>query len=295
MRIPYDIVRDGLSAINQAADQMAAAQRQVSTGRRLNTISDDPLAAQQAVAEHAAIGATDAYSQSVDAASARLASADSTLSAFGDKLAAAVVAALGAQGSSATPGMREAAADSIKSLRDGLLSDINSQVDGHSAFAGTQVNSQAYALVGGVWTYQGDSSTTQLSVEKGRVVSVTFDGQAIAQGSDSTNVFTALDDLVTAINAGDQAGISAGIAALDRASDRTSRAQARLGADERGLDDVTTRLDTLRRAADTRRASLEDANMAEAVTKLANAQTAYHSALAAVSTVERVSLLDYLK
>ena len=295
MRIPYDVVRDGLSAINQAAESLAAAQRQVSTGRRLNTISDDPLAAQQAVAEHATLGTIDAYSQSVDAASARLASADSTLSSFGDKLAAAVVAALGAKGSSATPASRAAAAESITSLRDALLSDINSQVNGNSTFSGTQVTSPAYALVGGVWTYQGDSSTTQLAVAQGRVVSVTFDGQAIAQGSDTANVFTTLDDLVTAINAGDDTGIAAGVAGVERAFDRTLRAQGRLGADERGLDDVTTRLDTLRRAGEARRSTLEDANMADAVTHLANAETAYNAALASVSQVERVSLLDYLK
>jgi hypothetical protein len=47
MRIPYDVVRDGLSAINRAAETMAAAERQVSTGRRLSGVGDDPLAAQQ--------------------------------------------------------------------------------------------------------------------------------------------------------------------------------------------------------------------------------------------------------
>jgi flagellar hook-associated protein 3 FlgL len=295
MRIPYDIVRDGLSSINLAAANLAAAQQQVSTGRRINAVGDDPLAAQQAVAEHAAIGSIDAYSQTVDAASARLASADSTLSSFGDKLASAVATALSAKGSTATPESRAAAAESIQSLRDSLLSDINSQFNGNSTFAGTQVNGAAYALVGGVWTYQGDSSTTQLSVDQGRVVSVTFDGKSIAQGSDASNVFTVLDDLVTAINAGDDTGIANGVAGVERAFDRTLRAQGRLGADEKGLDDVTARLATLRRAADTRRASLEDANMAEAVTKLTNADTAYHSALAAVSSVERVSLLDYLR
>ncbi len=295
MRIPYDIVRDGLSAINQAAARLAEAQQQVATGRRINAVGDDPLAAQQAVGEHATLGTIDAYSSTVNAASARLASVDATLSSFGDKLASAVATALSAKGSSATPQTRAAAAAEIRSIRDSLLTDINSQFNGSATFAGTQVNSQAYALVGGAWTYQGDSATTQLAVDQGRVVSVTFDGQAIAQGSDAKDVFTTLDDLVTAINAGDDNAIGVEVAGVERAFDRTLRAQGRLGADERGLDDVTARLGALRRAADTRRASLEDANMAEAVTRLTSAQTAYQSALASVSSIERVSLLDYLR
>jgi len=38
-----------------------------------------------------------------------------------------------------------------------------------------------------------------------------------------------------------------------------------------------------------------DVNMAEAVTKLQQADTAYRAALGAVSTAERQSLLDYLR
>jgi flagellin-like hook-associated protein FlgL len=44
-----------------------------------------------------------------------------------------------------------------------------------------------------------------------------------------------------------------------------------------------------------RRSALEDTNMAEAVTRLTAAQTGYQAALAAVSSVEKVSLLDYLR
>jgi flagellar hook-associated protein 3 FlgL len=295
MRIPYDVVRDGLTAINQAAENMSAAQRQVSTGRRLNGAGDDPLAAQQAVATRAELGAVDAYSRTVDAAASRLASADSILSSFGDKLGAVIVAGLSAKGSTATPDARSAAAAAVSSLRDALLSDINTTVDGRAVFSGTQSNAVAYAQVGGAWTYQGNANALQVEVEHGRLVSVTFDGSAIAQGGDATDVFTVLDGLVSAINAGDDTGISTAVAAVERAFDRTLRAQGRLGADERGLDDATVRLATLRRAGEGRRAALEDANMAEAVTRLTAADTSYRAALASVSTVERVSLLDYLR
>ena len=125
MRVPYDVVRDGLSAINEAAAQMAAAQRQVSTGRRITRAGDDPAASQMAVAEHAAIASADIYSRTGDAAANRLAAADSMLSAFGDKLAAVIVAAMSAQGSSTTAASRSAAADAVTGLRDSLLSDIN--------------------------------------------------------------------------------------------------------------------------------------------------------------------------
>jgi flagellar hook-associated protein 3 FlgL len=74
-----------------------------------------------------------------------------------------------------------------------------------------------------------------------------------------------------------------------------SRLQGRPGADERGVDAATARLPAMRLAADSRRSRLEDANMAEAITRMNEADIAYRAALSAVSSAERVSLLDYLK
>jgi flagellar hook-associated protein 3 FlgL len=295
MRILYDVVRDGLPSITKAAEELAAARAQVSTGRRLNAVSDDPLAVQQAVGEHAAIATVDAYSRTRDVAAARLTAADSLLSAFGDKITAAIVAGLGARGSAVSATAREAASAAVSGLRDSLLADINSDFNGTYLFSGTRADTPAYAQVGGVWAYQGDAATTQIEVERGRLVSVTFDGQQIAQGSDSANVFTVLDDLVTAIDAGDDDAIGVATEALERALDRALRAQGRLGADQRGTDEAAIRLSTLRRAADMRRSSLEDANLAEAITRMADADTAYRAALGAVSSAERLSLLDYLR
>jgi len=114
----------------------------------------------------------------------------------------------------------------------------------------------------------------------------------------SQNEYAAIapdSDQYFAINNGDDAGITNAMQAVERALDRTLRAQGSLGADQRGLDEAGIRMTSLRRAAEVRRSGLEDANMAEAMTRLGQADTAYRASLAAVSTAERVSLLDYLR
>lgn len=295
MRIPYDIMRDGMFGVNQAAINLAAAQRQVSSGRRINRVGDDPLGSQQAVSEHAGLAAVDAYSRSRDAAAARLGMLEASLSSIGDKLSAVLVAATGARGTAVPQSARDAAAASVRGLRDSLAAAINGTFNGAYMFSGTASRTPAYALVGGAWTYQGTSDTMQVEIEPGRQVSVTIDGQSIAQGTDATDVLTVLDQLATAIEAGDDAGIGTGVAGVERALDRTLRAHGSLGADERGLDDATLRLSSLRVARETRRSQLEDANIAEAISRLSQADTTYRAALSAVGAVERASLLDYLR
>jgi flagellar hook-associated protein 3 FlgL len=295
MRLIFDVVRDGLFSINSIAEQMAEARTQVTTGRRINQASDDPLGTALAIGEHGTIATIDAYTGTANAASSRLAAADTVLTHFIDKLTAAITTTAGARGSTATAEIRTAASQQLRGLRDSLLGDINAKFGGTFLFSGSETTTAAYAQVGGAWTYQGDAVAVQLEVENGRRVGVTIDGQALAQGSDTTDLFTALDDLATAVDNNDQPAIQAGMDALERAFDRAVSAQSRVGIDERGVDDATARLSALRLAAEARRSELEDANLAEAIAKMNEADTSYRAALGAVSTAERLSLLDYLK
>ena len=295
MRIIFDVIRDGLPAIETAGAQLARAQQQLATGRRVAGAGDDPLAVQQAIAERSTIGAIDAYTRSNQSAAAQLATADTVLNGLADKLTAASVAGLSGRGASATPTSRAAAAERVRGLRDSIVSDVNTTFRGSYLFSGTNADQPPYVQSGGSWTYQGNAAVSTVEVDRGRQVSITFNGQQILQGSDATNVLTALDSLATALDAGDAAGIDAGVAAVERAFDRTQRAIGTLGADEQGLDEAAVRLASARQAADIRRAGLEDANMVEAATRMSQADSAYRAALAAVSTAERQSLLDYLR
>ena len=295
MRISYDIALEGLAAINHAAEALATAQRQVSTGRRILRAGDAPLDAQLAVGEHAGLASIDAYSRSRDGAAARLAAADSVLAGIADKLTSAQTTAVAAGGSFLSTDARSALAAEVRALRDALLADINTTFRGSYLFSGTEAKTAAYANVGGAWTYQGNADVLTVDVADGRSVDVSFDGRSIAQGSDAVDVFTVLDDLATALAAGESAAIQGNAAAVGRALDRTLRAQGQLGADTRGLDEAAMRLMSLKTAAETRRSALEDTNLAEAITRMTQADSAYQAALASVSTAERLTLLDYLR
>ncbi|MEZ5316946.1 MAG: flagellin [Vicinamibacterales bacterium] len=295
MRIISEVYREGLAAINQAADRLSNAERQLSSGRRVNAASEDPRGVQQAIGAHGSLARVDAYTATGNSASARLAAADSALASFVDKLTSALSTAHGARGSSATATTRAAAATEIRALRDGLASDLNVSFDGTYLFSGSRTTDPAWVNSGSGWTYQGDASPVQVEVDRGRLVSVSFDGQAIAQGTDPEDVFTVLDNLAASIEAGDDAAVTTGIDALERAFDRAAVTQGRLGAAERTVEDTSLRLSAVRVAAESRRSKLEDTDLAGAITALNQADTAYRGALGAVSSAERQSLLDYLR
>jgi len=295
MRITFQEQTSGVGALQIAAEQLSRAQREVTTGRRVNVPSDDPIAARTVVQEHSELASLDAYRRSADTAASRLSAADTALSGLIELYSQATATAAGGRGTTATPEAREAIAASIRGVRAGVMSQINAQFAGRPLFAGSVNEGAAYNGTAGAWTYQGNTDPLQIEVQRDRLVAVTFDGQSILQGSDVENVLNTLDALADAVAVGDQAAIKSGMDGVERAAARASRAQGRLGADERGTADAVLQLTSLRLASETRRSQAEDANMAEAIPKPPAADTAYRAVLAAVSREERLSLLDYLR
>jgi flagellar hook-associated protein 3 FlgL len=295
MRVTFHEQHSGSRALQSAAQELARAQRAVTTGKRVNVASDDPLAARKIVQERAELSALDAYQHSADTAASRLSAADTALTGLIDLYTQALATATAGRGTTATPAAREALAASIRGTRDGVLTQVNAQFAGRPLFAGSASQGRAFDGGPGAWTYQGTADVVQLEVQRDRLVSVTFNGQDVLQGGAAENVLDTLDALASAVETGDDAGVVTGMAAVEAAMARATRTQGRLGADERGISDAVAQLSALRLASETRRSHAEDANLAEAITRLSEADTAYRAVIAAVSREERLSLLDYLR
>jgi flagellar hook-associated protein 3 FlgL len=297
MRIAFNTsFEEAARAVNTAAAALADAQRQLSSGRRIGTPSDDPLGTSTAITEHAALARIDAYTRAADAVGSRLGLADAVLSDIVIQLTAAQSTALSARGSSATPAQRQAAANELLAIRDAIMSDVNTTLQGQYLFSGSNVLVAPYARTAvGISAYQGNTSAARIDVAGGREVAGTFDGGAILQGSDPQHVLDALTALAAAVAAGDSAATDNGVGAVSRAFDRAVLAQTRVGNDLRALEDVHLQLTAAGESSMTRLSRIEDADLAATAARLAQSETAYRAALAAVAQTLRLSLLDFIK
>lgn len=297
MRVTYtSSFTEGVADLTLASQRLADAQRAVSSGQRIASPSDDPSGTAAAITDRATLGAIDTYTKSTDAATSRLTVADSVMSDIINKLSAAQTSALGARGTTQTQSQRDAAAADLQGISDALLADFTTQYRGAYLFSGAKTTVAPYTKAGGVVSaYQGDSTTVSVDIDQGRTLQVSLDGGAIAQGSDPADIFSTLSSLITAVKTGDNTGIGNGMAALDRAFSRATLAQTTVGTGLSLLDDQRARLSTVKVDATARLSKVEDADMAESITNMNQADTSYRAALGAFATVGRVSLLDYLK
>jgi flagellar hook-associated protein 3 FlgL len=298
MRITFNgQFRDSAEAIHTSSAQLVDMQRQVATGKRLHKVSDDPGAATTSVAERNALGAVEQYERTSDSVGSRLAVIDTTLSAIVEKLSQVQQAAFAGRGSTKTQQQRDGAAQAITGLKAALLEDLNMSFHGTYVFAGASATTSPFTTGGGgvVNPYAGSTTDMEVDVGENRSVKVAFDGNTIAQGSAAQHVFDDIDDLITALSTGDEPGTTVALTAIKAAFTRATSAQSRLGNDLRELDSHKLRLQQMKLSGMERLSKLEDANMAEAIVGMSNAEAAYNAALGAVSSATRLSLMDYMK
>jgi flagellar hook-associated protein 3 FlgL len=288
--------RDLMTQLERASTRLLDYQQQVASGKRVERPSDDPSAASQSIVERGRQATIDQYSQSADSTKSRLTVVDSVLSDFISQISAAEVALTSARGTTQAPAQREAAARELESLRDSMLRDLNTSYRGTYLFGGAAGTTQPYEINAGVVSaYQGSNLEVSVDIDDGHEVAIALDGEAVARGSDATDIFQVMTLAIDSVRANDDAGMATAVTGLKSAFARASAAQSGVGVSLRTIEEDQLRHSESSRASAARVSKLEDANMAQAISGMANADAAYRAALGATAQINRQSLMDYLK
>ncbi len=296
MRVTFGaIFRNGLEDVNRAYEALARRQREVSSGKRIEVASDDPAATVRAMAERNEMAVLDYYKQTTDTVESRLTVVDTVLSDVLNQLTAAQVKAAAGRNTFLNQTQRDALAGEIRGSASAILTAVSTSYRGMFLFSGGQANTPPFAPGPPVSPYQGDARVQSLDVARGRAVQVTFDGGAILQGSAAADVFQVLETLAADVQSGNMTGIDAGLVELRQAFERVTTAQTGVGIDLARLTDDRSRLNKLHESANQRRSQAEDANLAEAISGMTQADAAHQAALGALARAGRLSLMDYLR
>ena len=290
------LYRNSLAAIERASERLLDFQRQVSSGRRISRPSEDPQGTATAIAARGEVAGIEQYIRTADSATSRLTAIDSALSDIIGRLTAAQVSVVSAQGSTKTPAEREAAALAIEGVKDAVLADLNTVFQGAHLFAGAASTTTPYVVGAGgaVSAYQGSTREVEVDIDRVQTAVIGLDGSAIAQGGAASDVFAVLDSAAAAARSGDAAGLQQALVDLDAVFARATEAQTRVGTGLATIETQQSQLVDRRLASHTRLSKVEDANLAEAITGMTQAEASYRAALGATAQTTRQSLMDYL-
>ncbi|MFA7666350.1 MAG: flagellar hook-associated protein FlgL [Burkholderiaceae bacterium] len=301
-RIPtlYGLERS-LDAMNDRRASLARIQEQLSSGRRVNSPGDDPLASAQAERTRSQLARMQIERRMMDFARHQLAQADSVMGQIGDTLQQAREQLVAAGNGALNATDRAMFAEQLRGMRDELLALANRR-DGTGAWLfGGQGASLAPFLADG--TPAPELLAGEQSTGAERSFTISQDARAIfAEGvaGAAQSLFTVLDDAIALLAdsalTGDAlvSGLATATTGIDAAHDRLLLGRTRAGEQLRALEARERLLDSGELEAQGRLSSLIDVDYAAAISQLQNDQTAFEAALTTYSRIARLSLFDYL-
>jgi flagellar hook-associated protein 3 FlgL len=296
VRLNPDITPDLLASIEQAQQNQQTAIQQMSTGRSVNNLSDNPAAAAGLVGNNALSSENDQFLTNVSDVQGKLQTADSALSNATQLLTTAIT--MGAQGANGTLSAsdRQALAQQVQGLQQQMLGLANTAYEGVYIFGGTNVSAPPFAQdassASGV-QYNGNSDVTSVQIAEGTSVQTNVAGSQLFLNSGG-NVFSALNDLANALTSGN--GIAAANTEVQQAFSQLTTQRITYGNGLSQLQSSQNFLNQEQVNLSTQQNQLVGANLTAVVANESQAQVDLQAALSATGQVLSLpSLLTYLK
>ena len=184
MRVSNDTLRSAfLAALDDARRRVVETQQQVSTGLRINSPSDDPVAAARVAHLDSSLARLDQYQANAIFARNQLGLEEEALGEAIGHLQRIRELTLQANNASASSGDRQIIASEIRQHRDGLLALANTtDVDGRHLFAGYRESATPFTVAaGGSVVYNGDQGQRTLQISDSRFVAINDSGADVFQ------------------------------------------------------------------------------------------------------------------
>jgi flagellar hook-associated protein 3 FlgL len=170
----------GIKAISKQQGDLFKTQQQLSSGKRVLSPSDDPIASARAVVVAQAEAGHEQYTRNLDNAKNTLNLTESVLGDIGTVIADAKVLAVNAGNGALQDSDRRSLALELRGKFEQLLGLVNSQDGaGKYLFAGYQEQTQPFSGSLAAVSYNGDSGERQAQVSPSQTLPVSYSGAAI--------------------------------------------------------------------------------------------------------------------
>ena len=293
-----------LSNLAGLETRLTTDNRQVSSGLRIQTLSDGPDSVSQILQVNAQISASNQVKTNLSAVQLEVNVAEGTLNSATTLMDRAVqLAANGASNASSVD--RPQLATQVKSILVEMQQLTSTQVSGHYVFSGGMDQTAPYGAVdltanpvNGVGLYGGNNKPKTIGDSYGSQFQVSLTAQQIFDGgpagTPSSSVFQALTQLYNALNASDPAAAAAASVNITAASTYLNQQQAIYGDMQQRVADALVSQGVLDTNLRTELGSLQDADLPLAITNQQKDSTALNAAETAYSSFPKKSLFDYL-
>ncbi|HOP75598.1 MAG TPA: flagellar hook-associated protein FlgL [Bacillota bacterium] len=287
MRITEKVINNSLTRnISSAMRRMDKQYTQLSTGKRIQLPSDDPVGLITSLRMYDSIRQNERYKTNSETAISWLEATDAALNELTSVLNRLTELAVAAANGIHTEDSRQAYEDEIRQLREHVQQIANTQHEQRYIFGGQQTKKPAYEN----FIYQGDSNRLTAEIGGGSTIDFSYYGEEIFR-----DIFQQLEDFANHVDVGDYDAITeVDIDNIRNQLIHVLNIRSEIGAKVNRLEKNNSRLELLGVQYESLLSKIEDVDYAEVVMQLKMQETVYQAALGTGARIMQTTLLNYL-
>jgi flagellin-like hook-associated protein FlgL len=167
------------SQIDTIQQQLQATQVEISTGNRINQLSDDPTNSAIILQLQKTLDHQNQYLGNIQQSQSQLGEVDSSLNSLTSLVTQATTLASQDAGSTISPAQRQADATVVQTLYNQALSIGNTNFEGSYIFGGSKSNQQPFVGVNGGVQFVGSTSVLQNAASPGTLVPFQISAESV--------------------------------------------------------------------------------------------------------------------
>lgn len=284
-------IRD-IGAKNESLARLTAM---ASSGKRLTTPSDDPLAWAQAMGVKHGLRELNDYSDNIEFALGWNRSTENALDAMSDVVLRAKNAAVEFV-SATSSGEQKALADTLHQAIEEAMGIANTRYGDKYLFGGKNASTAPFSSTD-YTHYNGNTNPIEVRTGANQRQEVDINGlQAFFTDETDPNssLLQTIVNLRDSVRAGDTAAAQAQMSELDEAYDHLTNMQSLTGTRMKKMEHLQTTLESLQVEDHRRLSELEDVDLAEVITRLTQQRTALEAALKVSTYMNGLNLAKML-
>lgn len=299
MRVDPNYIVNLTAAVDQSANQLNTLTSELSSGLRVASLSDDPVAVAQSTLFGSAIAKDDSFVQSAAGTASRLQVTDSTLGEVVRQVTSALSTAVSGNSGTLNASDLASVAQTLSGVRDQVLSLANTSYQGQHLFGGSLGSTPPFTLNTATnpatAVYNGDSALQYVETPSGQKIQVNLPGSNVF-GSAGSGVLGALNQLISDFSGGaTSATLTTDTGALTTALGQLSSQRSTLDSSLSRLQATSTFAQTEESQLKVAQSNLVSADPAAVASQLSTTETQHQALLSVIHSLGAEDLFSLIR
>lgn len=291
MRVTQSMLSNNmLRNLSTSYNKMGKIQEQITTGKKVNRPSDDPVVAMKGISYRSQLGKVEQFQRNMGEVHNWLDSSDDALDKVGQSLTRAKELVINAANGTLTDDDRDKIKSELSQLREHIQDLSNTKVGDKYIFSGTKTNTPLFDASKRGTTESGFIETQGF----GKKVEIeVFDGIKLQVNTNGYDLFSSIDADFKDILEGSDFG--AAISIIDDKIDKVLTTRSDIGAKQNRAELMESRLNSQEVTATKLMSSNEDIDYEKVITEMITQESVHRAALSVGSRIIQPTLVDFLR